>query len=308
MEYHLPVLASESINALEIKPDGVYVDATFGGGGHSRLILEKLGDKGRLFGFDQDQDAHENALEDDRFTLIPHNFRFLQRFLRLHGVKKVDGILADLGVSSHQLDVPERGFSFRFQSDLDMRMNQSDDLTAAKILNDYSAEALQQIFSKFGEVRNAKTLAHKITSERSLQAITTIHDLLQIIDPVIRGQRHKYLAQVFQALRMEVNDEVGALVDLLSQSIAVLREGGLLVVIAYHSIEDRLAKDFLRFGNEEGKAIKDFYGNIYRPFKILTKKAVLPTEEEIARNSRARSAKMRVGRRTGQDPFEETEE
>lgn len=307
MEYHLPVLAKESIDALEIKEDGVYVDTTFGGGGHSRLILERLGDNGRLFGFDQDEDAHNNALEDERFTLIPHNFRHLKRFLRVHGVKKVDGILGDLGVSSHQLDVPERGFSFRFQSDLDMRMNQLDELTASKVLNTYTAGDLQNLFSRFGEVRNAKTLAHKITTERNLQSIQTVNDFLQIIDPIIRGQRNKYLAQVFQALRMEVNDEVGALVDLLSQCIEMLKTGGLMVMISYHSIEDRLVKDFLRFGNAEGKAIKDFYGNIYRPFKILTKKAFLPSEEEIKVNPRARSAKMRVGRRTDEEAFQEEE-
>ncbi|MCH2082030.1 MAG: 16S rRNA (cytosine(1402)-N(4))-methyltransferase RsmH [Saprospiraceae bacterium] len=307
MEYHLPVLAKESIDALEIKEDGVYVDATFGGGGHSRLILERLGDNGRLFGFDQDEDAHNNALEDERFTLIPHNFRHLKRFLRVHGVKKVDGILGDLGVSSHQLDVPERGFSFRFQSDLDMRMNQLDELTASKVLNTYTAGDLQNLFSRFGEVRNAKTLAHKITTERNLQTIQTVNDFLQIIAPIIRGQRNKYLAQVFQALRMEVNDEVGALVDLLSQCIEMLKTDGLMVMISYHSIEDRLVKDFLRFGNAEGKAIKDFYGNIYRPFKILTKKAFLPSEEEIKVNPRARSAKMRVGRRTDEEAFQEEE-
>ena len=225
----------------------------------------------------------------------------------MHGVKKVDGILGDLGVSSHQLDVPERGFSFRFQSDLDMRMNQLDELTASKVLNTYTAGDLQNLFSRFGEVRNAKTLAHKITTERNLQTIQTVNDFLQIIAPIIRGQRNKYLAQVFQALRMEVNDEVGALVDLLSQCIEMLKTDGLMVMISYHSIEDRLVKDFLRFGNAEGKAIKDFYGNIYRPFKILTKKAFLPSEEEIKVNPRARSAKMRVGRRTDEEAFQEEE-
>ena len=304
--YHLPVLAYESVNALAIKENGIYVDATFGGGGHSKIILEQLGDKGRLYSFDQDEDAKANAIKDERFNFIESNFRHLKRFLRLYGVQKVDGILADLGVSSHQLDVPERGFSFRFQSELDMRMNQTGEQTAATILNTYSAAELQQVFSRFGEVRNAKSLAHKITNERSIQSFQTISDLLRVVEPMIRGQRHKYLAQVFQALRMEVNDEYGALVDLLSQCIELLRPGGRLVVISYHSIEDRLVKDFFCFGNNNGAPIKDFYGNIYRPYKILTKKAILPDEAEIKRNSRARSAKMRIGERTEeQAPKEE---
>jgi 16S rRNA (cytosine1402-N4)-methyltransferase len=295
MAYHLPVLAAESIEALAIEKGGIYVDATFGGGGHSRLILQALDDKGHLLGFDQDEDAKRNILDDGRFTFVHHNFRFLKRFLRLHAHRQVNGILADLGVSSHQLDVAERGFSYRFDAALDMRMNQSQELSAASILETYSAEALQTLFSQYGEVRNAKTLAQHIVEERNQQPLETIGQFLALIEPLIRGHRARYLSQVFQALRIEVNDEMSALEDFLQQALEVLAPGGRLVIIAYHSIEDRMVKNFLKTGNVKGVQDKDFYGNITRPFKILTKKAVLPGEEEIQQNPRARSAKLRVG-------------
>ena len=298
MSYHDPVLAKESIEALAIIDNGIYVDATFGGGGHARLVLEALGENGRLIGFDQDQDATKNLLADERFTFVQHNFRFLKRFLRLHGATKVHGILADLGVSSHQLDIPERGFSFRFDADLDMRMNQHQEVTAADIIKSYSAEALQSLFSRYGEVRNAKTLAQRIVETRKVERIDTIGQFLQLLEPLIRGQRSRYLAQVFQALRIEVNDEMGALEDFLQQALEALHEDGRLVIISYHSIEDRIVKNFFKTGNIKGIQEKDFYGNITRPFKVLTKKAVLPSENEIKNNPRARSAKLRVAQKS----------
>ena len=294
MSYHDPVLLHESIDALRIKENGIYVDATFGGGGHSNLILKKLGAKGHLYSFDQDEDVLANVSENERFTFIHHNFKYLKRFLKLNSVVEVDGILADLGVSSYQLNQPERGFSFRFKADLDMRMNQQGDITAAEILNNYDAKTLQNVFSLYGEVRNAKTLANAIVDERNKKPIKTISEFLQILGPLIRGNRNRYLAQVFQALRIEVNDEIGALKTFLESAKEVLKPGGVLVVIAYHSLEDRLVKNFIKTGNFEGEVIKDFYGNIERPFKIITKKAILPSEEEIIINPRARSAKMRV--------------
>ncbi|MCB0551174.1 MAG: 16S rRNA (cytosine(1402)-N(4))-methyltransferase RsmH [Phaeodactylibacter sp.] len=295
MAYHLPVLASESIEALAIRAEGTYVDATFGGGGHSRLILERLGENGRLLGFDQDEDALANVPEDGRFTFVHHNFRFLKRFLRLHRITELDGILADLGVSSHQLDVAERGFSYRFDAALDMRMNRQQEKTAASIVNSYEPDALQEVFSRYGEVRNAKTLAQRIAEEREFRPIETIGAFLAAVEPVIRGHRARYLSQAFQALRIEVNDEMGALQDFLGQALELLRPGGRLVVITYHSIEDRMVKNFFKAGNFEGRLEKDFYGNIQRPFKVIYKKALIPSEEEVRENPRARSAKLRVG-------------
>lgn len=286
------------MEALQIKADGVYVDATFGGGGHSRLILKALGENGQLVAFDQDTDALANLPDDSRLTFVQHNFRFLQRFLRLHGFRQVDGILADLGVSSHQLDVADRGFSFRFEAELDMRMNQKQERSAANILNEYPAVQLQQVFSDYGEVRNAKTLAQRIVEARQSRPLRSIGDLLGVLDPLIRGQRNRYLAQVFQALRMEVNEEVEALSEFLTQCVEVLKPGAPLVVLSYHSIEDRLVKQILKTGNPEGEVQKDFYGKIYRPFKILTKKAIIATAEEVKENPRARSAKLRYGVRT----------
>ena len=295
MTYHNPVLKDESIDALMIKPGGIFVDATFGGGGHSRVILERMEGTSQLFGFDQDEDVLPNLPDDERFTFVHHNFKYLKRFLRLHGVKEVDGILADLGVSSHQFDKAERGFSYRFEAELDMRMNQQDEVSAKDILNNYTAEDLQKVFSQYGEVRNSKTLAEAIVKERQLKKIITTNDFLQIVEPLVRGQWARYLSQVFQALRIEVNDEMGVLKTFLQESLEVLKPGGRLVIITYHSIEDRFVKKFLKSGNFHGEPEKDFYGNIYRPFKIITKKPILPSKEEIKINPRARSASLRVG-------------
>lgn len=297
MAYHEPVLARESIEVLNVKPDGTYVDATFGGGGHSALILAQLGDNGRLLGFDQDEDAARNAPEDERFQFVNHNFRYLKRFLKLHGIRRVDGILADLGVSSYQLDQPERGFSYRHDSALDMRMNRQEGRTAADVLNEYDADALQQLFGAYGEVRNARTLSRAVVSQREHRPLRTVDDFLTLLDPLVKGHRQRYLAQVFQALRIEVNDEMGALREFLEQSLEVLAPGGRLAVIAYHSVEDRMVKNFLKTGNVEGKVEKDFYGNIHRPFHLICKKPKVPDEEEIRRNPRARSAKLRAGER-----------
>lgn len=293
--YHLPVMAAECIEALAVEPAGIYVDVTFGGGGHSALILSLLGPDGRLFGFDQDPAAAQNAPQDPRFVLVPQNFRFLRRFLKLHGAGQVDGILADLGVSSHQLDEAERGFSYRFDSNLDMRMNPADKCSAADIVNSASAETLQHIFSAYGEVRNARTLSEQIVQARHGRPIQTIGDLLSAIEPLIRGNRLRYLSQVFQALRIEVNDEMGALADMLTQAYEALRTGGRLAVMSYHSIEDRMVKNFLKTGNVGGEVQQDFYGNIFRPFSFPEKKMVQPSKEELRRNPRARSAKLRVG-------------
>jgi 16S rRNA (cytosine1402-N4)-methyltransferase len=290
-------MAEACVEGLVTQPDGVFVDATFGGGGHSRLILDALSESGQLFGFDQDEDAMANVPEDERFTFIHHNFRLLKRFLKLHGIRQVDGILADLGVSSHQLDVAERGFSFRFDADLDMRMNQQQEVTAAQLVNQYTAEELQSIFSKYGEVRNAKTLAQHLAAEREIRKIGTIGEFLTVVDPLVRGNRARYLAQVFQALRIAVNDEMGALEDFLEQALEVLKPGGRLVIMSYHSLEDRMVKHFLKTGNVEGRQDKDFYGNINRPFKLITRKAVVASEEEQANNPRSRSAKLRIGER-----------
>lgn len=297
MAYHEPVLLEPCLDYLNIKPDGVYVDVTFGGGGHSKMILKRLGEKGQLLGFDQDPDAEKNAPDDKRFKFVKSNFQYLKNFLRLNGITQVDGILADLGVSSHQLDQAERGFSYRFEADLDMRMNYNDGKTAADVLNEYSAEALQKVFSQYGEIRNSKTLAEAIVASRHSRKIERIGDFLSLLDPLVRGQRLRYLSQVFQALRIEVNDEMKVLEAFLQQALEVLAPQGRLVVMSYHSLEDRVVKNFLKTGNIEGTVEKDFYGNITRPFKVITKKPVIPSEKEIKENSRARSAKLRVGER-----------
>ncbi len=294
MSYHDPVLLTQSVDALIGDVGGIYIDATFGGGGHSRAILKRLDSNGKLLGFDQDEDALANIPQDDRFLFVGNNFRYLKRYLRLHGIKTVDGILADLGVSSHQLNKAERGFSYRFDADLDMRMNQQGQLTARDILNTYTIEELQSLFSEYGEVRNSKTLAKAIVAERSLSKFKTINDFLRLLEPIVMGKPPRYFAQVFQALRIEVNDEMGALKAFFEASLEVLKPSGKLVIISYHSLEDRLTKNFFKNGNFEGKHQKDFYGNIYRPFKIITKKAIEPSKEEVQKNSRARSAKMRV--------------
>lgn len=297
MSYHDPVLLNESIEYLSIQRDGIYVDATFGGGGHSRAILEKLGPAGRLLGFDQDEDARANAPDDKRFTFVAANFRHLGRFLKLNGVAAIDGLLADLGVSSHQFDTAERGFSYRFEAALDMRMNRSGDKDAAQVLNTYPPDALQQMFSEYAEVRNAKTLARKIAETRGKKPFRTVGDLVGLAESLAMGQKMRYLSQVFQALRMEVNEEVAVLEELLKGAQEALKPGGTLVVISYHSIEDRMVKNFLKTGNIQGEVQSDFFGNIHRPFDIKTKKAESPSPEEAARNPRARSAKLRAGKK-----------
>ena len=295
MAYHLPVLYQESLDSLKIEKKGVYVDATFGGGGHTKGILQQIGEEGKVFGFDQDPDAVKNALEDKRFQFVKSNFQYLKNYLKLYGVKEVDGILADLGVSSHQLDQAERGFSYRFEADLDMRMNYESGKSAISILNEYSAENLQEVFSKYGEIRNSKTLAQTIESARLSRTIERNEDFIEIIESCVRGQRNRYLSQVYQALRIEVNDEMKVLSEFLIQATEVLKPGGRLVIISYHSLEDRMVKNFLKTGNENGVVEKDFYGNINRPFKIISKKPILPSDLEIKENPRSRSAKMRVG-------------
>ena len=304
-QYHNPVLLHESVEGLQIKEDGIYVDVTFGGGGHSKAILEQLGPKGRLFAFDQDEDAAQNIIEDERFKLLPYNFRFLKRFLRLEGVRQVDGVLADLGVSSHQFDTGDRGFSFRFDAELDMRMNQSADVSAQTVLNSYSADKLQQIFGEYGEVRNARTLARKIVDAReSGESLQTIGQFLAIIDSCVKGKRNRYLSQVFQALRMEVNEEIEVLKEMLWQSVEVLKVGGRLSVISYHSLEDRLVKNLIKKGTFEKEPEKDLYGNFYQPLKAVNRKIIVPTNEEIEENPRARSAKLRIAEKTDSKPVE----
>lgn len=293
-EYHVSVLLDESIDNLKINPSGTYVDVTYGAGGHSKSILNKLNAEGHLFAFDQDQDALANVVQDDRFTLIEANFRYLRRFLRLEGVREVDGILADLGVSSHQLDMPQRGFSYRFDAPLDMRMNTDAELTAAILLHTYSEEALVEILSSYGEVRNSKTLAKALINARKLTEIRTTFDLNRICDQHLMGPRMKYLSQVYQALRMEVNDEIGALEDMLAEGFELLKPGGRFVVITFHSIEDRVVKNFFKTGNFEGEMEKDDFGNIYRPFTLVNKKVIMADGKEQKANVRSRSAKLRV--------------
>ena len=300
MEYHIPVLLTESIRGLIIDPEGVYVDATFGGGGHSRGILKKLG-KGRLFAIDQDSEAEPNAqdINDPRLTFIPGNFRHVKKYLKLYGIMKIDGLLADLGISSHQIDRPERGFSTRFEGDLDMRMDNCMDLTAENIINNYSSENLQRIFSEFGEVRNARTLAQAIVRERINHPITTTGDLLDILEKMVpRQKRFKYFAQVFQALRIEVNDEINALKELLLQSGTLIKAGGRLVILSYHSLEDRLVKNFILKGNFEGIEQKDIYGHSDKPFQAVNRRPLMPSEKELLYNPRAKSAKLRVAEKT----------
>ncbi len=293
-EYHVPVLLNECMQGLNINPEGIYVDLTFGGGGHSREILNHL-TTGKLIGFDQDEDAERNIPDDNRFVFVRHNFRYFKNFLRYLGYEKVDGVLADLGVSSHEFDVAERGFSFRFDGDLDMRMNQNTDFTAAKLLNEYDEEELYRIFKFYGEVKNPGKLVRLITDYRKQNSFDTIQGFKEVIAPCVpKLKEHKYLAQVFQALRIEVNNEMEALREMLAQSVDVLKPDGRLVVITYHSLEDRLVKNFIRNGNFDGKAEKDFYGNVKTPLKAVNKKVILPSPEEIERNGRARSAKLRI--------------
>jgi len=293
--YHVPVMLQPCIDGLNIKPDGVYVDVTFGGGGHSKEILKHLGPKGILIAFDQDPDAQANIPADDRFVFIDQNFGFLKNNLRLKGFRQVDGILADLGVSSHQFDVPARGFSIRSNADLDMRMDQHRDLTAAHVLNTYSEDKLHKLFGIYGEVKNAKSLARAIVTARLDKPFTDIDSLKSAISAHIpKGKENKYLAQVFQALRIEVNAEIQVLEDFLQQAAEVLKPGGHLVVMSYHSLEDRPVKNFMAKGKFQGEVEKDFFGNQQKPFNVITRKAIIATDEEIAQNNRARSAKLRI--------------
>lgn len=293
--YHVPVMLKECIEGLAIKPDGTYVDVTFGGGGHSREIMKHLGENGRLIAFDQDVDSQRNLIDDERFTFVDQNFRYLKNFCRLHGAVPVDGILADLGVSSHQFDEADRGFSIRFDAELDMRMNQSGSLTAKEVVNNYSEADLHRIFGIYGEIQNAKSLAKTIATARLNGSIDTIADLKNTISSLIpRGKENKYLAQVFQALRIEVNQELEVLKDFLMQSADVLATGGRLVVMSYHSLEDRLVKNFIAKGKFSGELEKDIYGNDNRPFDAVSRGAVTASEDEIKLNNRARSAKLRI--------------
>ena len=293
--YHVPVLYHESIEALDIRPGGTYVDCTFGGGGHSRAILEKLGDQGRLIAFDQDADAQLNLPADDRVLFIPQNFRHLQRFLRLHKIDAVDGILADLGVSSHQFDEAERGFSIRFDADLDMRMDNRQTKTAADVLNAYSEAALHKLFEKYGEVTNSKTLAKAIVAQRGIAEFKTINAFKSGLQGLVKGNPNKCWAQVFQALRIEVNDEMKALEEMLGQAIECLTEGGRLAIISFHSLEDRIVKNFMKYGSVEEPEADDVFGTRPEsPLKIITKKPVTAGKEELKNNSRSRSAKLRI--------------
>ena len=294
-DYHNPVMLQECIDGLNIKPDGIYVDVTFGGGGHSREILKYLGPKGRLIAFDQDSDAQNNLPKDDRLTFIDQNFRYLKNNCRLQGAIPADGILADLGVSSHQFDQPERGFSIRFDADLDMRMDQSGLLTAKQVVNTYSEEQLHRIFGIYGEIKNAKTLAQTLVTQRLNKSIDTVDELKKAISKLIpKGKENKYLAQVFQALRIEVNQELEALKEFLEQTVDVLKTQGRLVVMSYHSLEDRLVKNYIAKGKFQGELEKDFFGNPIKPLESITRKAIVASGDEIKLNNRARSAKLRI--------------
>ncbi|WP_372801259.1 16S rRNA (cytosine(1402)-N(4))-methyltransferase RsmH [Lutibacter sp.] len=294
MKYHNPVLLKESVDGLNIKPNGIYVDVTFGGGGHSKEILSRLNERGKLFAFDQDEDAQQNSIKDDRFTLIPQNFRFIKRYLRFYGIKKVDGILADLGVSSHQFDEAQRGFSTRFDADLDMRMNQGDGISAFEVVNNYEEEKLSNVLFQYGELRNAKAIAKKIIEARSEKKIKTSFELKEVLSEFVpKKVEHKIFAQIFQGIRIEVNQEIEVLKEFLMQVPELLNENGRLSVISYHSLEDRLVKRFIRNGIFEGEPEKDFFGNVKVPLKKVGKMMV-PTKAEIKENNRARSAKLRI--------------
>ena len=316
--YHVPVLLEESVGGLDIKPDGIYVDVTFGGGGHSREILRHLGPQGRLFGFDQDEDAERNIVDDERFTFVRSNFRYLRNWMRYYGVEQIDGLLADLGVSSHHFDDETRGFSFRFDAPLDMRMNKRSGMTAADILNDYSEEQLADIFYLYGELKNARRIAATIVKARAGKPIVTTNDLLQVLgisdangplgrrtlatngtqeSSMVNGQWKKDAAKLFQALRIEVNHEMDALKEMLSAARDLLRDGGRLSVITYHSLEDRMVKNMMRAGNLEGKVVQDFFGRTESPFRQIGGKVIVPSDEEQQQNPRSRSAKLRIAER-----------
>ncbi|WP_066310587.1 16S rRNA (cytosine(1402)-N(4))-methyltransferase RsmH [Flavobacterium sp. TAB 87] len=294
MEYHNPVLLHPTVDGLNIKPDGIYVDVTFGGGGHSKEILKRLGPNGKLFAFDQDEDAVANALQDDRFTLINENFRFIKRFLRFYGVKSVDGILADLGVSSHQFDVAERGFSTRFVADLDMRMSKKNELNAYRVVNEYDEQELRRVFLDYGELKNAPAIARTLVEARELEPIKNSEQFKTILSRFLPGHKsNKILAQMYQAIRIEVNQEMDVLKEFLEQSLEILNPEGRLSIMSYHSLEDRLVKRFMKNGMFEGEPERDFFGNFSVPFKTIGK-LIVPDDQEIKSNNRARSAKLRI--------------
>lgn len=293
--YHTPALLHETVEGLNLQSDGIYVDVTFGGGGHSKEILNKIGPKGKLFGFDQDADAIQNIVDDKRFTFVRSNFKYMKNFMRFHGVEKVDGILADLGVSSHHFDEAGRGFSFRFDGALDMRMNTESKVTAASILNTYSEEDLANVFYLYGELHNSRKIARTIAQARAKEPIEKIFQFIEILKPYFgREKEKKDMARVFQALRIEVNQEMEVLRELLEQSLEILKPGGRIAILTYHSLEDRLVKNYFKSGNFEGKLEKDFYGNIIAPLKPVNNKVITATDEEVERNPRARSAKLRI--------------
>lgn len=293
--YHIPVLLKESIEGLNLKKGGIYVDVTFGGGGHSKEILRQMDKSCRLFSFDQDEDAERNIVDDDRFTFVRSNFRYIKNFMKYHGVDKVDGILADLGVSSHHFDDSERGFSFRFDGKLDMRMNKRAGMTAADIVNNYDEERLANLFYLYGELKNSRKLASVLVKRRTVQPFDTIGDFLEVVKPLYGREREKKeLAKVFQSLRIEVNQEMEALKEMLYSATEILKPGGRLSVITYHSLEDRMVKNIMKTGNVEGKMEQDFFGNVQTPFKLVNNKVIVPTDEEITSNPRSRSAKLRI--------------
>ena len=300
--YHIPVLLAPAVDGLDIRPDGIYVDATLGGGGHTREILRRLGPGGRLLGFDQDEDAERNIPDDPRFTFVRSNFRYLHNFLRYHGIRHIDGLLADLGVSSHHFDDSQRGFSFRFDGALDMRMNKRAGQTAADVVNTYDEERLANVFYLYGELKNSRKLAAAISRARAQAPIATIGQFLDIVKPLFGREREKKeLARVFQALRIEVNHEMEALREMLLAAAGALRPGGRLAVITYHSLEDRLVKNLMKTGNVEGKVEKDFYGHVQMPFRLVNNKVITPDEDEVARNPRSRSAKLRIAEKRDED-------
>ena len=296
--YHIPVLLNESIEGLNIKPDGVYVDVTFGGGGHSRRIMESLGKEGRLYAFDQDEDAAKNIIDDDRFTFIQENFRYMKNFVQLYCGGKVDGILADLGVSSYQFDTAEKGFSIRYNGRLDMRMDKNASVDAASVVNTYDVGSLARLFSRYGELKNSMNIANAIVMHREMNRIETTDELKEAVARLLpKGSENKVLAQIFQALRIEVNEEMKVLEIFLKQCADVLKPGGRLVVLSYHSLEDRLVKNFMKTGNADGILEKDFFGNQLTPYKLVNSKPIVPSDEEILHNNRARSAKLRIAER-----------
>lgn len=307
--YHIPVLLHPSVDGMNIQPGGIYVDVTFGGGGHSREILRRMDDTARLYSFDQDEDAEKNIVDDPRFTFVRSNFRYLHNFLRYYHHEQVDAILADLGVSSHHFDDSERGFSFRFEGKLDMRMNKRSGLTAADVVNTYSEERLADLFYLYGELKNSRKLAATLVKARASAPLTTIEEFLAVVKPLFGREREKKeLAKVFQALRIEVNQEMEALKEMLAAAVRVLKPGGRLVVITYHSLEDRLVKNLMKTGNTEGRVVKDFFGRVETPFRLVTNKVIVPDEAEQQRNPRSRSAKLRIAERTATDTEQQTTE